>query len=206
MTGWAPPCWWGATSAAARVSPRRVVGAPGEDVRSGGRDRVDAGTVLVAPLTAAAACPPRYDDQSNRLAGARRERTTGWAPTLGLGRVRDDHDDETGDHVFVAVPGEDRGTVAGAGIVVSTAVGGGAGALRHRRRGAAGASVGFTGGAVAGPATAASRDAGWLPPQPDAGRSAHQPGLVGDDHQLGAVAGAELAHRPADVGAGGRRG
>ncbi len=126
-----------------------VVGAPGEDIRVGRAARVDAGTVLVVPLTAQRDCPPRYDDQANRLAGSA-EAGDRLGAVLGLGRIRDDHDDETGDRAYVVVPGEDRGAVADAGLVVSTASGTGAGAHDLQVAGRRLPSVGFSGGAVAG--------------------------------------------------------
>ncbi|SDS83754.1 FG-GAP repeat-containing protein [Friedmanniella luteola] len=126
-----------------------VAGAPGEDVRTNGVDRVDAGTVLVVPLTAQEDCPPRYDDQSNRLAGAAETRDRLGA-VLGLGPVRDDHDDETGDRVYVGVPQEDRGTVTDAGLVVVTASGTGADAHALQVAGRRVPSVGSSRGAVRG--------------------------------------------------------
>ena len=65
--------------------------------------------------------------RSGRLEGSA-EAGDSLGAVLGLGRVRDDHDDETGDRAYVAVPGEDRGTVVDAGLVVATASGTGPGA------------------------------------------------------------------------------
>ncbi|GAA1850704.1 FG-GAP repeat protein [Microlunatus capsulatus] len=124
-----------------------VVGAPGEDIRVGGRTRADAGTILVVPLTAQRECQARYDDQAGRLEGSV-EAGDRLGAVLGLGRVRDDHDDETGDRAYVAVPGEDRGAVVDAGLVVATASGTGAGAYDLQVAGRRQPSVGFSGGAT----------------------------------------------------------
>ncbi len=126
-----------------------VAGAPGEDIRVSGTNRVDAGTVLVLPLTAAEACPVRYDDQSTVLSGTP-ETGDRLGRTLGLGRIRDDHDDETGDRAFIGVPNEDRGTVSNAGIVQSTASGTGADANDVPVAGQPRPSVGSSDGAMAG--------------------------------------------------------
>jgi len=126
-----------------------AVGAPGEDIRVAGINRADAGTVLVLPLTAASACPARSDDQDTVLAGVP-EPGDRLGGALGLGRIRDDHDDELGDRAFIGAPGEDRGTVANAGTVQSTAVGSGANANDLLVAGRYRPSVGFSGGAVAG--------------------------------------------------------
>lgn len=126
-----------------------VVGAPGEDIRVGGATRTDAGTVLVVPLSAQRACPPRYDDQAGQLEGAA-ETGDRLGATLGLGRIRDDHDDETGDRAYVAVPGEDRGAVVDAGLVVASASGTGAGAHDLQVAGRHQPSVGFSAGATPG--------------------------------------------------------
>ncbi|MCW2802340.1 MAG: hypothetical protein QOF52_880 [Propionibacteriaceae bacterium] len=126
-----------------------VVGAPGEDIRVAGTNRADAGTVLVLPLTAASSCPVRSDDQNTVLAGTP-EAGDRLGSALGLGRIRDDHDDELGDRAFVGVPGEDRGSVANAGIVESTAVGSRTNANDVLVAGRFRPSVGFSRGAVAG--------------------------------------------------------
>lgn len=126
-----------------------VAGAPGEDIRVSGTNRVDAGTVLVLPLTAAESCPVRYDDQSTVLTGTP-ETGDRLGRTLGLGRIRDDHDDETGDRAFIGVADEDRGTVPNAGIVQSTASGTGADANDVLVAGKPRSSVGSSEGAMAG--------------------------------------------------------
>ncbi|WP_375431078.1 FG-GAP repeat protein [uncultured Friedmanniella sp.] len=134
-------CFEGVTQLAA--------GAPGEDLAVGGRSVRDAGTVLVHALTGPDPCATRSDDQQSVLAGSA-EPGDQLGSTLGLGRIRDDHDDELGDRVYVGVPGEDRGAVVDAGIVESTAVGSKAGANDLQVAGRRLPSVGFSGGAATG--------------------------------------------------------
>jgi hypothetical protein len=126
-----------------------AIGAPGEDITVNGSSRADAGTVLVITLTTGGHCSDRNDDQQSVLDGTA-ESGDQLGSTLALGRFRDDNDDEQGDHAFIAVPSEDRGTVANAGIVESTAVGSGANSNDLRVAGDLTPSVGYSGGAVAG--------------------------------------------------------
>ena len=126
-----------------------AAGAPGEDIRVSGTNRSNAGTVLVLPLTDQRWCPARFDDQSTVLAGTA-ETEDRLGSTLGLGPIRIDHDDETGDRVFIGAPGEDHGSVTDAGIVVGTAVGTRASANDILVAGRARPSVGFSRGAEAG--------------------------------------------------------